>query len=71
MAGTGAERAPRVMVSGEGMMTGGILRTWKRIPAVFPWTMMRICSILPMMIISGRSSRTKRTIEKILTSSFF
>ena len=36
MADTGAEKVPRAMVSGEDMMSGGIPRTWNRIPVVIP-----------------------------------
>jgi hypothetical protein len=53
MAGAGAEKVPRG-VSGVDMMTGGIPRTWNRIPTGIPQTMMRICNIQPTMIVYGR-----------------
>jgi len=72
MAGAGAEKVPRE-VSGAVVMTGGIPRTWNRIPTGIPQTMMTRCLIPPMTNIFGQLQMTKRMTDSgdlIISFSF-
>jgi hypothetical protein len=67
--GTVAEQTTPAMVSGEVLMSGGILRTRYMIPTVICGMMMKNCHIPPMMSIYGPHLKTKRTIEKIFLTN--